>query len=98
MEREEEVEEEEMENVDAGLPVTQSDDPLSGGHFDLGTSKPPPGPPREGSRVVVHVLGAIYVANSQNTRRSVGRESPISNGLTTVGGAKTKFLFRNIRH
>lgn len=35
------VENEEAESVDARLPVTQSDDPLSGGHFDLGTSKPP---------------------------------------------------------
>jgi len=26
---------------DAGLSVTHSDDPRSGGHFDLGVSKPP---------------------------------------------------------
>jgi hypothetical protein len=28
-------------NIDARLPVTQSDDPLSGGHFALGASKAP---------------------------------------------------------
>lgn len=28
-------------NTDARLPVTQSDDPLSGGHFALGASKAP---------------------------------------------------------
>ena len=27
--------------IRARLPVTQSDDPLSGGHFALGVSKPP---------------------------------------------------------
>ena len=27
--------------IDARLSVTQSDDPLSGGHFALGVSKPP---------------------------------------------------------
>lgn len=37
----EEVEWGEREKMDAGLPVTQSDDPLSGGHFAEGTSKPP---------------------------------------------------------
>jgi len=39
----------EVENIDAGLPVTQSDDPLSGGHFAFGASKAPLGPAREGS-------------------------------------------------
>ena len=31
----------EKEVSDAGLPVTQSNDPLSGGHFAEGTSKAP---------------------------------------------------------
>jgi hypothetical protein len=35
------VEHEEVEKVDAGLPVTQPDDPRRGGHFSRGTSKPP---------------------------------------------------------
>ena len=30
-----------LANTDARLPVTQSDDPLSGGHFTLGASKAP---------------------------------------------------------
>jgi hypothetical protein len=55
---------EEVENIDARLPVTQSDDPLSGGHFALGTSKPPLGSARERSRVVVHVVGAFDMAHS----------------------------------
>jgi hypothetical protein len=82
-----------VEHIDAGLPVTQSDDPLSGGHFDLGTSKPPPGPPRESSRIIVNVLGALHMANTQDAWRSVGIESPIGNGLTTVVGAQTKCVF-----
>ena len=36
-----EVEYGEAENTDAGLPVTQSDDPRSGGHLALGMSKAP---------------------------------------------------------
>lgn len=43
-----------------------------------------PGPAREGSRVVVHVVGALHVANSEYTGSSVGVESPIPNGLTAV--------------
>ena len=35
------IEEGEEERSDAGLPVTQSDDPLSGGHLERGTSKSP---------------------------------------------------------
>jgi hypothetical protein len=31
----------EVENIDVGLPVTQSGDPRSGGHLVLGTSKSP---------------------------------------------------------
>lgn len=61
---EKEMGEEEMEHggeekYDAGPPVTQSDDPLSGGHLLLGASKAPPRPPREGSRVIVHVVVAL---------------------------------------
>jgi len=36
-------------STDARLPVTQSDDPLSGGHLALGASKAPPGSARKGS-------------------------------------------------
>jgi len=87
------------EENDAGLPVTQSDDPRSGGHFCVGTSKAPPGPAGEGSRVVVHVVCALKVADGQHTRLGVeGEYSPIPNGLTTVGGAKTRLLFYKIRH
>jgi hypothetical protein len=75
----------------ARLPVTQTDDPLSGGHLPLGTSKAPPWSARE-RRVVIHV-GALEMAHGKHTRRSVARESPISNGLTAVGGANTKLLF-----
>lgn len=94
----EEAGEEETELVrwesreDAGLPVTQSNDPRSGGHFALGTSKAPPRPSRERSGIVVHVVGALEMAHSKHTRLIVESESPISNGLTTVGGAKTRFL------
>ena len=75
----------------AGMPVTHSDDPRSGGHFALGVSKAPPGPARERSRIVVHVISALHLAHSKHTR-SVESYSPISNGLTAVGGAKTKSL------
>lgn len=74
----------------ARLSVTQSDDPRSGGHFAVGTSKPPPGPARERSRVVVHGIGALQMAHRKHARSHVGIESPISNGLTTVGGANTR--------
>jgi len=77
---------------DAGLPVTQSNDPRSGGHFALGTSKAPPRPSRERSGIVVHVVSALEMAHSKHTRLIVESESPISNGLTTVGGAKTRIL------
>jgi hypothetical protein len=77
---------------DAGLPVTQSNDPRSGGHFALAMSKAPLGSAREGSRVVVFVVAALHVADSEDRRLSVTGESPISNGLTAVGGAKTRFL------
>lgn len=40
-ESEEGEEGEEGERYGAGLPVTQSNDPLSGGHFTLGASKAP---------------------------------------------------------
>ena len=71
----------EKEVSDAGLPVTQSNDPRSGGHFAWGMSKTPldkvntmvpmhaeeirtyPRPAREGSRVVVHVVAALHVAD-----------------------------------
>lgn len=46
---EESEEGEEGERYGAGLPVTQSNDPLSGGHFTLGASKAPPRPSRERS-------------------------------------------------
>lgn len=83
---------------DAGMSVTHSDDPRSGGHFDLGVSKPPPGSARERSGVIVHIVGALHLANRKHTRLDVESYSPISNGLTAVGGAKTKFLIRNIGH
>jgi hypothetical protein len=43
-----------------------------------------PRPSREGSRVVVHVIVALQMADSKHTRLSVESESPIPNGLTTV--------------
>jgi hypothetical protein len=79
--------------IGAELPVTRFDDPRSGGHFALGTSKAPPGPPREGSRIIVHIVVALEVANSKYAWLVVEGDSPIPNGLTTVGGAKTRFLF-----
>jgi len=42
------------------------------------------GSAREGSRVIVHVIGALHVADGEHTRSYVSRESPISNGLTAV--------------
>jgi len=85
------------EIIGARLPVTQSDDPLSGGHFALGMSKTPSGSARERSRVIVHVVGALHVADGKYTRSVVGSESPIPNGVTAVGGAKTRLLLRIIR-
>lgn len=75
---------------DAGLSVTQSNDPRSGGHFALGVSKAPPGPARDRG-IIDQIVGAFEMADGENTRRGVERESPIPNGLTTVGGAKTRF-------
>jgi len=95
-ERSEEGEEEGAN--DARLSVTQSDDPLSGGHFAVGTSKPPPRPARERSRVVVHRIGVLQMADRDHARSHVGRESPISNGLTTVGGANTRLRIGTIYH
>jgi hypothetical protein len=43
-----------------------------------------PGPARERSRVIVHRVVALNVANSKHARSHVGRESPISNGSTAV--------------
>lgn len=82
--------------VGARLSVTQSDDPLSGGHFALGVSKPPPGPARERGRVIVPRVVALHVAHCKHARSHVGVESPISNGLTAVGGANTRLLIRMI--
>jgi hypothetical protein len=82
--------EEEKVEDGAGMPVTHFDDPRSGGHLALGVSKAPPGPAREGSRVIVHVVGALHLADGKYA--SVESYSPISNGLTAVVGAKTRSL------
>jgi len=76
----------------AGLPVTQTDDPPSGGHFLRGASKTPPCPATERSAVKIFVFRAMAldVANGHNGCVSV--ESPISNGRATVGGAKTRSI------
>lgn len=92
----------EEEKLDAGLPVTQPDDPRSGGHFSKGTSKAPleigdsakesrgiqqrthPGSAGERSRVIIDIVGALHLADSENTGSGVKRDSPISNGLTAV--------------
>lgn len=99
---EEEMEPESLEKIDAGLPVTQSNDPPSGGHFSLGASKAPPGPSREGSGIIVLstiiIIIALKMAHRKHTRLVVESSSPIPNGLTTVGGAKTRFLFCKIGH
>jgi len=81
---------EEDEKIGVRLSVTQSGDPLSGGHLALGMSKTPPGPARERGRVIVHGVVALDVADSKHARNHVGRESPISNGSTAVGGANTR--------
>jgi len=83
---------------DAELSLTQFDDPLSGGHFVLGVSKAPPRPSRQGGRVVVHIFHALKIRYRKHTRLVVESESPISNGLTTVGGAKTRFRIGKIGH
>jgi hypothetical protein len=95
---EEEMEPESLEKIDAGLPVTQPNDPLSGGHFSSGTSKAPPGPSREGSGISVLFISALEMAHRKHTRLVVESNSPIPNGMTTVGGAKTRFLFCKIGH
>jgi hypothetical protein len=77
--------------VGARLSVTQSCDPLSGGHFGVGTSKAPLGSAREGGGIIIFI--SLHVANSDNVRGDVSREGPIPNGLTTVGGADTRLLF-----
>jgi len=56
---EEEAESVRWKNSDAGLPVTQPNDPRSGGHFALGASKAPPRPSRERGGIVVHVVSAL---------------------------------------
>jgi hypothetical protein len=44
-----------------------------------------PGPARESSRVIVHVVGALEMAHGKHTGLGVERESsPIPNGLTAV--------------
>jgi len=96
---EEEIKLLEVENNDAGLPVTQSDDPPSGGHFGLGASKAPPRSAREGSRIIIHIICALKLAHGKHIGFVVeSKRSPISNGLTPVGGAKTRFLIYKIGH
>lgn len=89
------------EIIGARPPVTQSDDPLSGGHLALGMSKTPlwvnksscgigddeetySGSAGERSRIIVHVVGALHVADGKHARSVVGSESPIPNGVTAV--------------
>lgn len=85
-----------VEIIGARPPVTRSDDPLSGGHFALGMSKTPSRSARERSRIIVHVVSALQVAYGNYIWSVVASESPISNGLTAVGGAKTKLLLHKI--
>jgi len=82
-------------DFDARLSVTQSCDPLSGGHFGVGASNAPPRSARERSGVVVEVV-AFHMADSDYARRDVSVSPIRHNGLTSVGGAHTKFLFRRI--
>ena len=51
-----------------------------------------PGSAREGSRVIVHVVGALEVAHSKHTGFGgvESKRSPISNGLTTVADLADK--------
>lgn len=65
--------------------------PLENGSAKVGTGvgrtrEAYPGSARERSRVVVHGIGALHVGHRKHARSHVGRESPISNGLTTVAG------------
>lgn len=83
---------------DARLSLTQSDDPLSGGHLALGVSKTPPRPSRERSGVVVDVVHPLKVADCKHIGPVVKGRSPIPNGLTAVGGAKTRLGIYKIRH
>ena len=41
---------------------------------------------RERGGVVIHGIAALHLADRNHARSHVGRESPISNGLTTVAG------------
>lgn len=50
------------------------------------------------SGVIIDVLVALQVADGKDTRLVVEVAGPISNGLTTVGGAKTRFLIYKIGH
>ena len=43
-----------------------------------------PRPARERGGVIVHRVGTLDAADRKHARSHVGRESPISNGLTTV--------------
>ena len=66
-------------------------DAMSGGAQSVAEDAPEnidthPGPARERSRVVVDRVSALDVADRNHARSHVGRESPISNGLTTVAG------------
>jgi len=83
---------------DAGLSVTQPDDPLSGGHFIFGVSKAPPRPIRHRASIVVHVAHSLKVGYGQKVGLVVESGSPIPNGLTTVGGAKTRCRIQHIGH
>lgn len=47
------------------------------------------GSAREGGRVVVEVVVAMAMANSDDARDYVNRICPISNGLTTVAVERT---------
>lgn len=79
---------------DAGLSVTQPDDPPGGGgHFPSGVSKMPLRSARERSRVIVEILEALGATDGQHTWICVVRESPIPNGENTVGGAETRATF-----
>lgn len=84
------VVEREIGYADAVLSLTQFDDPRSGGHLTLGVSKTPPRPSTEGGRIVVDVAHALKLAHSERIRPVVKAGSPIPNGVTTVGGAKTR--------
>jgi len=85
--------EREEERWRADPSVTQVDDPTtrrSGGHFAEGMSKTPPGSARERSGVIVYVVCTLPMADGKWKLRVKERRSPITNGLTAVGGANTK--------